>query len=77
MVTVVDENTQNPQADIDVDQMVNMANQFANQFMKGDPQSEPYRPNSAQTVGGPPNTEPTHTPFAGQGVRLDGSSGTE
>lgn len=37
MITVVDENTQNPQADIDVDQMVNMANQFANQFMKGDP----------------------------------------
>ena len=37
MITVVDENSQNPQADIDVDQMVNMANQFANQFMKGDP----------------------------------------
>jgi len=34
IIAVVDENMQNPQADLDcdVDQMVNMASQFANKF---------------------------------------------
>jgi len=37
MVAVVDENMQNTQPDIDVDQMVNIANQFAQMAMRGDP----------------------------------------
>ena len=70
IIAIVDENMQNPQADMDFDvnQMRNMASQFA-QCFKGDPQSESQGPNCAQTAGGPPNT--AHTPFGGQGVRLD------
>jgi len=70
IIAVVDENMQNAQPDIDVDQMVNMASQFANHFMRGDQQNEAQGPNCAQAAGGPPNAE--HGPFGGQGVRLDG-----